>query len=94
MKVKPILKVLITLLLTVYEMENNDICDDGIIDTITELNNGSVIMFRKNQLWLLDKDKQLSGPKTISREYLVCSGKLPVSGDITSGSRDVISGFC
>ncbi len=70
MKVKPILKVLITLLLMVYEMESTDICDDGIIDTITELNNGSVIMFRKNQLWLLDKDKHLPFSRALSSLYI------------------------
>ncbi len=70
MKVKPILKVLITLLLMVYEMESTDICDDGIIDTITELNNGSVIMCSKNQLWLLDKDKHLPFSRAFSSLYI------------------------
>jgi hypothetical protein len=50
MIVKLILKASIVLLLCVYVIESIDTFDDRIIDTITQLNNASIITFRKQFL--------------------------------------------
>jgi hypothetical protein len=69
----------------------NDVCTEGLIDAITVLKNGSIVLFRKTQLWILDRNKQLLGPCDVSEVFSEMHG--PIEAAVTITSHDTITQF-
>lgn len=90
MKVKRILIALIALLF-IYEIKSDEICDSIIIDAITTLHNQTIALFRKNEVWLLNRGKEILGPCPVSKVYNEMKG--PVDAAVTILNHETIVDF-
>lgn len=75
-----------------FAIRSDHICDDGIIDSITVLQNGTIVLFRKRDLYFLnDNNKQLIGPVLVSEVFNEIKG--PIDSVLTITDHETVSEF-
>jgi hypothetical protein len=75
-----------------FDIRSDHICDDGIIDSITVLQNGTIVLFRKRDLYFLnDNNKQLIGPVLVSEVFNEIKG--PIDSVLTITHHETITEF-
>jgi len=68
------------------------ICDDGIIDSITVLRKGTVVLFPKKDLYFFDiYNKQLIGPVLVNEIFKEMKG--PIDSALTILSHNAVTEF-
>ncbi len=91
-KLKSIIKSsLVLLLISVSQIKSDEICEAIIIDAITTLQNGTIVIFRRNEVWIYQRDRELLGPCPISGVFEEMSG--PVDAALTITSHESITEF-
>jgi hypothetical protein len=68
------------------------ICDEGIIDSITVLRNGTIVLFREKDLYFFDiNNKQLIGPVLVNEVFKEMKG--PIDSALTILSHNTVTDF-
>ena len=87
-----IIALFLLVLLSISRTRSDEICDAIVVDAITDLQNGSLVIFRKSDIWFLDQEKkELQGPCPIKQIFKEMTG--PMDAALTISKHETITDF-